>query len=124
VIAKILVAEDDAITARFLVSLLESDGYRVEWAEDGEAAIEAARLDPPDLILTDLVMPYRDGYRVLKDVRNDDRLRRIPVILMSMKDREEDVVRALDEGADDYVIKPFGARELLARIRKRLAERP
>ena len=123
-IAKILVAEDDAITARFLVSLLESDGYRVEWAEDGEAAIEAARLDPPDLILTDLVMPYRDGYRVLKDVRNDDRLRRIPVILMSMKDREEDVVRALDEGADDYVIKPFGARELLARIRKRLAERP
>lgn len=122
-IAKILVAEDDALTARFLLSLLESEGYRVEWAADGEAAIRAARAERPDLILTDLVMPYRDGYRVLKDVRNDEKLRDVPVILMSMKDREDDVVRALDEGADDYVIKPFGARELLARIRKRLDDR-
>ena len=115
-----MLAEDDAITARFLITLLESDGYRVRWADDGRKAIAEARRERPDLLLTDLVMPYRDGYQVIREIRDDDRLRHLPIILMSLKDREEDIVRGLNEGADDYVVKPFRARELLTRIRKRI----
>jgi DNA-binding response OmpR family regulator len=118
--AEILLAEDDAITARFLITLLESDGYRVRWADDGRKAVAEARRERPDLLLTDLVMPYRDGYQVIREIRDDHRLRHLPIILMSLKDREEDIVRGLNEGADDYVVKPFRARELLTRIRKRI----
>ena len=77
----------------------------------------------PDLIVSDLAMPYKDGFGVLRAVRTDPRLERVPVILLSMKDREEDIVGGLEMGADDYLVKPFNARELLSRIRKQL-DRP
>ena len=118
--ARILIADDDAITARFLTSLLESEGYQVLVAEDGDQALALARDGQPDLVLCDLVMPYRDGFEVLRGLRADSPLTRVPVIILSMKDREEDIVRGLEEGAEDYVIKPFHARELLVRIRKHL----
>jgi two-component system response regulator VicR len=118
--ARILIADDDEITARFLTSLLESEGYEVLVAEDGDQALVLARDGRPDLILCDLVMPYRDGFEVLRDLREAAPLTRVPVIILSMKDREEDIVRGLEEGAEDYVIKPFHARELLVRIRKHL----
>jgi len=117
---RILVADDDPITARFLASLLESEGYQVLLAEDGDQAVALAREHRPDLILCDLVMPYRDGFEVLRALRSDGAHTRVPVIILSMKDREEDIVRGLEEGAEDYVIKPFHARELLVRIRKHL----
>ena len=117
---RILVADDDRVTARFLTSLLQEKGYDVLVAEDGEQALESAGARPPDLVLSDMVMPYRDGMDLLRAVRSDPRLADTPVILLSLKDREEDIVRGLEEGADDYVVKPFNARELLARIRKLL----
>jgi DNA-binding response OmpR family regulator len=123
VAARVLVAEDDPVTSRFVVSLLEGKGYEVLLAEDGERAVESADTFRPDLIVTDLVMPYRDGFELLRAVRNDDRLKDIPVILLSMRDREEDIVRGFEQGADDYVVKPFNARELLARVRKLLEPR-
>jgi DNA-binding response OmpR family regulator len=89
-------------------------------AEDGEHAYDLASKMKPDLIVTDVVMPYRDGIEVLKAIRRDPALEKIPVVLLSMKDREEDIVRGLELGADDYVVKPFNARELLARVRKQL----
>jgi len=118
--ARILVAEDDPVTARFVTTLLGENGYEVLLAEDGDRAAELARNSGPDLILCDLVLPYRDGFDLLREFRTDDRLKGVPVILLSMRDREEDVVRAFDLGADDYVIKPFNARELVVRIRKQL----
>jgi DNA-binding response OmpR family regulator len=118
--ARILVAEDDPVTARFVTSLLSEKGYDVLLAEDGDRASELAANAGPDLILCDLVLPYRDGFDLLREFRADDRLKRVPVILLSMRDREEDVVRAFELGADDYVVKPFNARELLARVAKRL----
>ena len=118
--ARILIADDDEITARFLTSLLESEGYEVLVAEDGDQALALARDGQPDLILCDLLMPYRDGFEVLRGLREAAPLTRVPVIILSMKDREEDIVRGLEEGAEDYVIKPFHARELLVRIRKHL----
>lgn len=119
-LARILVADDDRVTTRFVSSLLESEGYEVLVAEDGEHAFELARQHRPDLIVSDLIMPYRDGFEVLRALRGEDGLANIPVVILSMKNREEDIVRGLEEGADDYVVKPFNARELVVRVRKQL----
>ena len=119
-LARILVADDDRVTSRFVSSLLEGEGYEVLVADDGQHAVELALEYRPDLIVSDLIMPYRDGFEVLRVLRGESRLARIPVVILSMKDREEDIVRCLEEGADDYVVKPFNARELVVRIRKQL----
>lgn len=121
--ARILVADDDPVTARFVRTLLEGEGYEVLVAVDGEHAVELALQHIPDLIVTDLVMPYRDGFDVLRALHADARLDRTPVVIVSMKDREEDIVRGLEAGASDYVVKPFNARELLVRVRKLLERR-
>ncbi len=118
--AKILILDDDPIIVAFLTSLLRDSGYAVVAAQDGSTGLDLARAERPDLILTDLVMPYRDGYEILRELKSDPALRAIPVIVLSMKEREKDIVRGLDLGADDYIVKPFGAHELLARIRRRL----
>jgi DNA-binding response OmpR family regulator len=120
---RILVAEDDPVTLRFVVSLLEEKGFEVLEASDGATALELAAAHRPDLIVTDLVMPYRDGFGLLRAVREHDATRRIPVLILSMRDREDDIVRGFEDGADDYVVKPFNARELVARVRKLLDRR-
>ncbi len=117
---RILVVDDDPVAARFVASLLIDKGYEVLVAEDGEHAYDLAVHRRPELIVSDLVMPYRDGYEVLRAIRRHGALSRVPVVIVSMKDREEDIVRGLELGADDYVVKPFNARELLARVRKQL----
>ncbi len=118
--ARILVADDDPVAARFVASLLAEKGYEVRVALDGEHAIEIATELKPDLIVSDLVMPYRDGFDVVRAIREHRALADVPIVILSMKDREEDIVRGLETGADDYVTKPFNARELLARVRKLL----
>lgn len=120
---RVLVAEDDAVTRRFVVSLLAEQGYDVLVAEDGEHALETAVSATPDLIVSDLVMPYRDGFEVLRAIRNDPRVSGIPILILSMRDREEDIVRGFELGADEYVVKPFNARELVSRVRKLLEPR-
>lgn len=120
---RILVAEDDPVTRRFVVSLLTERGYEVLVAEDGEHAIATATSAQPDLIVSDLVMPYRDGYEVLRAIRTDERLKHIPVLILSMRDHEEDIVRGFEQGADEYVVKPFNAREFVSRVRKLLEPR-
>ncbi len=120
---RILVAEDDPVTIRFVQSLLEEQGFEVLMAEDGKHAHELAVSGSPDLIISDLVMPYKDGFGLIRALRRVAKLARVPIIILSMKDREEDIVRGLEDGADDYVVKPFNARELLARVRKQL-DRP
>ncbi len=118
---RLLVVDDDSVTSRFLVSLLRGKGYEVVSAEDGERALDLAA--SCDLIVSDIVMPYRDGMDLLRALRLDARTARVPIVLLSLKDREEDIVHGLEQGADDYLVKPFNARELLARIRKLLDRR-
>jgi DNA-binding response OmpR family regulator len=120
---QILVVDDDPITARFIASLLQEHGYDVLVAEDGAHALEIVERHELAMVVSDLVMPYRDGYSVLRAIRRNEKYRDLPVLLLSMRDREEDIVKGLEEGADDYVIKPFNARELMARIRKILRTR-
>jgi len=117
---RILVIDDDPVSLRFVATLLREKGYDVLTAEDGRYGCQLAKQHRPDLVVSDLLMPYRDGFRVVRTLRSDADLTRIPVILLTMRGGEDDVVRGLDEGADDYVVKPFNARELLARIRKQL----
>ncbi len=121
--ARILIIDDDPVSLRFVSSMLKEKGYEVLVAEDGEHGCQLAVRERPDLIVSDLLMPYRDGFQLVRELRRHRELSRTPVLLLSMRDREEDIVRGLEEGADDYVTKPFNARELLARIRKQLDRR-
>ena len=117
---KILVADDDSIFLQFTRSLLEDRGYEVDTADDGEKALATVRLEMPDLVVTDLVMPYKNGLEIIREMRADPALSHIPVIVISMKDKEPDIVHGLEEGADDYVVKPVHALELATRIKKLL----
>jgi DNA-binding response OmpR family regulator len=117
---KILIVDDDSTIRRFLSTLLSDRGYEVHEAEDGEQGIRLAGSIRPDLMLLDLIMPYRDGFEVLHDLKEDRGTARIPIIIMSVKNREDEIVKGLNMGADDYVVKPFNALELVVRVRKLL----
>jgi signal transduction histidine kinase/DNA-binding response OmpR family regulator len=112
---RILLADDNADMRDHLARLL-APSCRVEAVADGAAALDAIRAHPPDLILADMMMPRLDGLELLRAVRSDPALRRIPVILVSARAGEEARVQGMGAGADDYLFKPFGARELLARV--------
>jgi len=111
----VLVADDNADMRQYIARLL-AERYRVEAVADGEAALAAARRRPPDLVLTDVMMPRLDGFGVLHGLREDPRTREVPVIMLSARAGEESRVEGMEAGADDYLIKPFSARELLARV--------
>ncbi|WP_254225607.1 response regulator [Burkholderia glumae] len=108
-------ADDNADMRHYLNSLL-GGAYRVEAVADGARLLDAARRERPDLVLTDVMMPNLDGFAVRSALREDPRLREVPVILLSARAGEEARIAALDAGVDDYLVKPFSARELLARI--------
>jgi signal transduction histidine kinase len=116
---RILLADDNADMREYVVRLL-LPGYDVEAVGDGQAALAAARAKPPDLVLSDVMMPRMDGFGLLAGIRADSGLRDLPVVLLSARAGEEARLEGLDAGADDYLVKPFSARELLARIRSNL----
>ena len=114
--ARVLLADDNADLRDYAARLLRQRGWDVEAVSDGAAAIDAIRCHPPDLVLSDVMMPRMDGFELLRALRSDPTTTTIPVILLSARAGEEAKVEGLDFGADDYLIKPFSARELLARV--------
>jgi signal transduction histidine kinase len=116
---RILWADDNADLRAYVAGLL-APYYLVEAVADCAMALEAARERTPDLILSDVMMPRLDGFGLLRALRTDARTRTVPVILLSARAGEEAAVEGLDAGADDYLVKPFSARELLARVRTHL----
>jgi len=116
---RVLVVDDNADMRDYLQRIL-SPHWHVELAEDGEMALSAAQATAPDLVLTDIMMPKMDGFSLLRALRADQRRREIPVILLSARSGEEAVIEGIDTGADDYLTKPFSARELIARVRTHL----
>jgi DNA-binding response OmpR family regulator len=112
---RILVVEDELKVARFLKKGLEAEGYEVETAADGKAGEKLARTEAYDLILLDVLMPKKGGFEVLRDLRKDEI--RTPILMLTARSTTEDIVGGLDQGADDYLTKPFAFTELLARIR-------
>jgi len=119
--ARILLVDDNADMRDYAARLLRARGWTVETAPDGGAALEQARQSPPDLVLSDVMMPVLDGFGLLRALRADPALSATPVILLSARAGEEARVEGLDAGADDYLVKPFAARELVARVGAHLA---
>jgi signal transduction histidine kinase len=116
---RVLVAEDDADMREYLRRLLEPH-FAVQVAHDGGEARDIALRDPPDILISDVMMPGLDGFALMRELRADHRTSELPVMLVSARADAESTVEALDVGADDYIVKPFGARELLARVRAAL----
>jgi len=110
----ILVVDDKASVRQLLEEYLSKQGFRVVTASDGENALYTARHETPELVLLDIMMPKMDGYQFLRLFRQE---RQTPVIIITAREEETDAVLGLDLGADDYIIKPFRMRELMARIR-------
>jgi signal transduction histidine kinase len=117
---RILIADDNADMRDYIARLLR-DHWDVESVGDGHAALAAIRRRPPDLVLSDVMMPGLDGFALLRALRSDPSLRSIPVVLLSARAGAEATAEGLEAGADDYVVKPFAARDLLVRITARLA---
>jgi two-component system phosphate regulon response regulator PhoB len=123
---KVLVVEDEPDLADAIAFALKKEGMRPIRAADGEAALATAREETPDLILLDLMLPGADGLEVCRRLRADEVTARIPIVMVTAKAEETDAVIGLGVGADDYVKKPFGLKELVARVRAvlRRAEEP
>ncbi len=122
--AKILLAEDEKQIADMISFKLGNGGHHIIRAEDGEQAVALAGSELPDLILLDAMMPGLSGFEVLRRLKNDASLRSIPVIMVTAKGHERDVLTGLRGGAIDYVVKPFSLKELSARVELALRRDP
>ena len=115
----ILVVDDDEHISYLLKFLLNRENYIVTVANDGkQALLQVEKLDPPDLVILDLMMPYVDGIQVIKHIRSKPEWNSVQIIVLSSNSQENDIVRALDCGANDFIAKPFKPEELVARLRR------
>jgi two-component system response regulator MtrA len=119
--SRVLVVDDDAALAEMLSIVLRNEGFEPIWCAHGDKAFGAFRDAKPDLVLLDLMLPGRDGVDVCRDIRAESG---VPIVMLTAKSDTIDVVAGLEAGADDYVSKPFKAKELIARIRTRLRRTP
>jgi DNA-binding response OmpR family regulator len=120
VLRTILVVDDDPVIVRLLEVNFEMEGFAVLTAADGEEGCELARAKGPDLIISDVMMPRRNGLELVADLKGDPATAGIPIILLSAKAQVSDIRAGLDAGADDYVTKPFEPNELVERVAKLL----
>ncbi len=119
---KILLVDDDRIVSRLIESLLQRKGYSMSRLADGRVAstfINDAK-DLPDLVLLDLMLPFIDGFELLNMIRKHPVWKNIPVIMISSKGQEKNIIRAFELGADDYIVKPFNREEVAIRIKRQL----
>ncbi|MDD6189544.1 MAG: response regulator [Clostridiales bacterium] len=112
---RVLVVDDESNIVDILKFNLEREGYEVLCAYDGGEALEKARKEAPNLVLLDVMLPVMDGFTVLEEIRKTDKL--TPVIMLTAREEERDKVLGLEIGADDYIVKPFSVRELMARVK-------
>jgi DNA-binding response OmpR family regulator len=121
--ARILLAEDEQQIGDMVAFKLANSGHQVVRVVDGEAALAAAGRDRPDVIILDVMMPLVDGFAVLGRLQAKPDLRTIPVIMLTARGQERDVLSGLQAGAADYIVKPFSLKELLARVKVALRRR-
>lgn len=121
--ARILIAEDDPMIFKLVDFRLKHMGHEIVWAQDGGQALELAQSREPDLILLDVMMPVLDGFQVLRKLMANARTQEIPVIMLTARGQESDIVKGIQGGASDYVVKPFSFPELIARMNVALARR-
>jgi DNA-binding response OmpR family regulator len=118
--AKVLVIEDDTHIWKMIEYKLKKEKHDLTWANDGLKAMEALKTMKPDLIISDIMIPYMDGIQILKKIKTMDELKDIPVIMLTSKAQEDDIVKGLELGAQDYMAKPFSPAELILRVNKAL----
>ena len=119
--ARVLVVDDDEALAEMLSLVLRQEGFDPIWCAHGDKALDTYRRARPDLVLLDLMLPGTDGMAICREIRSESR---VPIVVLTARSDTIDVVAALEAGADDYVAKPFNAKELIARIRTRLRRSP
>ena len=119
--ARILVVDDDTALAEMIGIVLRAEGFEPSFCADGAAAVEAFHVSKPDLVLLDLMLPGMNGIEVCARIREESG---VPIIMLTAKSDTADVVKGLESGADDYVVKPFNPKELVARVRTRLRPSP
>lgn len=121
---KILIVEDDKSVSYLLEFILNREGFATASAPDGRAAEELFESETlPLLILLDVMLPYQDGFQLIRIIRTKRGWGDVPIIMLTSNSHEDDIVRALDSGANDYVVKPFQPNELLARVRRLVKDR-
>lgn len=113
----ILVVDDEEDFVDILRQMLEPAGYRVVEAANGDEGLAAMRRETPSMMILDVNMPLKDGYAVCREVRADPRFCELPILMLTIRNRDEEIVRGLEKGADDYLTKPFDRQVLLAKIR-------
>jgi DNA-binding response OmpR family regulator len=118
--AKILCVDDEPKNLKLLEAVLSQQGYLLEMAESGQVALKKVEVEPPDLILLDIMMPGMSGYEALGRIRADEKTRLIPVVMVTALSETEDRIKALEAGCDDFISKPFDKVELLARVKSLL----
>ncbi|HRE49448.1 MAG TPA: response regulator transcription factor [Aggregatilineales bacterium] len=121
---KVLIVEDEATLAETLMENLTDEGYEVFHAADGEAALAMVRAKMPDLVVLDVMLPILDGLSVCRIIRKDATISHIPIIMLTARGAEVDKIVGLESGADDYIVKPFGLGEFLARVRAMIRRMP
>jgi len=115
----VMIIEDDNIVATMLKHILTRRGYEIELVADGRQAAERIASDtPPAMVILDVMLPFVDGFELIEQIRQQDSWKKVPIIMLTAKTREEDIVRALDSGADDYIVKPFQPQALIARVKR------
>lgn len=117
---KILIVDDEEDLVETVRFPLEMEGYHVLVSHNGEEALDQARIENPDLILLDLMLPKVDGYEVCHRLKSDDRYKHIPILMLTAKSQEKDMMRGMETGANEYITKPFDIRDLLKKVKERL----
>ena len=118
--AKILIIEDDEHIWKLIEYRLKKEKHELIWACDGLKAMDVLETIKPELIISDIMVPYMDGIQILKKIKTDDTLKEIPVIMLTSKAQEQDILTGLELGAQDYMAKPFSPAELVLRVTKAL----
>lgn len=114
----VLVAEDDDQISYLLNFMLTREGYKVKVANDGQEAMDAiAVMDMPKLVLLDIMMPHYDGYQLVEHIRTNTDWENVPIVMLTAKSQEKDIIKALEGGATDYMVKPFQPAELISRLK-------
>jgi DNA-binding response OmpR family regulator len=114
----IIFAEDNKEIASLVNFKLKKEGYNLIYFPNGDGVVEKVKEIRPDIVITDIMMPFKNGIEILKEIKDDPDIANIPVIILTSKSKEEDIVAGLGFGASDYILKPFSPTELIARIKR------
>lgn len=117
----VILAEDDRMIARLIIFKLEKEGFKVIHFLNGEGVVDTVSKILPDIVILDVMMPIQDGISILKEIKANPKTKHIPVVILSAKGQEKDIIKGMEIGASDYISKPFSPSELIVRIKRILS---